>query len=248
VGGSGNLRGVSKLAAYEPPNRFRSKLAVQAEDLNYDRDREERVFGLCVHTSSRSIIQRAKRKRLSPIKAALDYYQSAEHSAHYLCGYDGTIYQISDDDKRVTHIGVSKSERKKYLSGAWEKDFPKSAVSRWRERWPRYKSPQHLYPGSSANEVYVGCEMIPLAKTRQNGLWFTDEQHEAMAALSADIANRHSWPDGWQFSPRLIGHEDVDAYGRWRNLGTGKYNAPWDPGGLRAKPRFSWDVVLGLIS
>lgn len=219
----------------------RCPFAHQVPDHHQDRHRRGPVYGLAIHQTGRGIVGRADRENKAPKDVALEYYQGATDSTHYLCDYDGTLYQISDEDRRVPHIGVAAEERREYLDGSWVHDFPAAVVERWRARWPGVASPQHLYPDHSPNSDYVGVEMLPLPHETEQGLRYTPEQHVTIARLAADVAQRHGWPDGWQHSGRLITHEDVDAYGRWQHSGG------WDPGVLRAAPWFRWDVMVDLI-
>ena len=155
--------------------------------------------------------------------------------------YNGNIFQMLDDDRRGAHVGISISERLSYLSGQWiiSKKISFHARMLWKNRWPKHKSPQHLYPTTSPNACYIGVELIPLPERGENGLWFTDMQHDAVKRLCEDLEGRHCWPDGWMETSRLVGHEDIDAFARWDEGGG------WDPGAMRTRPRFDWGKVLG---
>ena len=150
--------------------------------------------------------------------------------------YDGTLYQLLEDTIRGAHVGVSRRERRRYLSGTWVRDVPSEALLWWRRRWGEhgYKSPQHIYPTKSPNGCYIGLEMLPRWGKGPDGLWFTPAQHAAVAALWQDIKRRHGLDDK---PGRLVGHEDLDAYARWDEIGG------WDPGAMRGWPRFDWDKV-----
>lgn len=233
-------------------DKNRSPLAAQVGDLHDDLPRGNPVFGLAVHCSGRGIVEQARKLGVDPIEHAIAYYRSAECSCHYVIGYDGTIVQITADDRRVPHVGVAADERQLYLSGRWMTDrrLASSAVARWHQYWATdsgygFSSPQHLFPSSAPNADYVGAELSPLEKPRDNGLWYTDEQHQGVAELADDLRRRHGWPAWWTEGalpcPRLLGHEDLDAFGRW-DAGGG-----WDPGALRAVPRFSWLAVQALL-
>ncbi len=225
------------------PNRC--PFATQVTDLVADQPRTLPVFGLVAHTSSRSIVEQAVARDVDPLEHAVAYYRGAPYSAHYVGGWDGQLVQITADDRKVPHVGISGEERKLYLSGAWTRDqrLNDSAVGRWLGHW-RVRSPQHLFPGTSANGVYIGIELLPLRMPNPNGLWFTDAQHALVARLAEDLRRRHGWP-AWPTTlpcARLLGHEDLDAFGRWTKAGGG-----WDPGALRASPRFSWKLVAAAL-
>lgn len=197
-------------------------------------------WGLVVHTSGRGIVGRAEKQRVPPLALALAWYRR-RGGVHYVIGYDGTIHQMLDDDRRGAHVGISLTERATFLSGRWLRKgaLPPKAVALWQARWPAYKSPQHLYPTQSPNGCYLGVELVPLAeRRRENGLWFTDAQHGAVRDLATDIEIRHRFPGNWRTTPRLVGHEDIDAFGRW-DPGGG-----WDPGAMRQKPRFDWGRII----
>ena len=220
-----------------------SPIAVQVPDLRRDPPRKRRPFGLCVHTSGRGIVKRAHRAGIDPVEFAVAYYQEAKYSAGYVIGWDGTIYQIGSDMDRYSHIGVSAEERVRYLSGGWVDSVPTTALDLWLGHWRHCSSPQHIFPWKSANDCYLGAECIPLPHQTLHGLWYTERQHAAVARLYLDRAKVYGWgsPDMSSGATlpfrRLLGHEDLDAYGRWDSHGG------WDPGALRAKPRFCWRTV-----
>lgn len=222
--------GISALATYVKPRKRRWR-------------KMRPVYGVCVHTTGRGLVKAAIASDRTPMDMAVNYY-SRTAGPHFVIDYSGNIAQIQDDCLRGAHIGVSRSERRLYLSNAWRRDFPDAAVLRWRSKWPMAKSPQHLFPGKRPNDNYIGVELIPLMVSAANmlGMWFTDEQHEAVALLCKDIAIRHRFPRGWQYTSRLVGHEDVDAYGRWDKSGNG-----WDPGALRDIPRLDWASIRAII-
>jgi N-acetyl-anhydromuramyl-L-alanine amidase AmpD len=230
------------------------------------------VHSYVVHMTGSSIVSKAIKKGVSPIEECLRYYCGKRTSSHYLIGYDGQIYALTNEALRVGHVGVYAPERAAYLDGGWKRDAvvhsqgeklgPLSAetVFQWGRSWPHYESPQHLFPGRSVNDVSIASEMPPVGYYRK-GHWHvlpgmrrwaftrhTKEQHYAVARLAADIAQRYDWPDNWledpkggPRSPRLLGHEDVDLFGR-SDRGGG-----WDPGYLRIEPRWDWPLVYRAI-
>lgn len=217
-----------------------SPLARQIDHQRDVRDRTRPVFGCVVHTTGRTIVQRALRAGADPLDFATGYYADPAHNAaHYVVGWSGQIIQIADERERMAHVGIA-AQRQLYLSGEWVKHLPAALVARWRARWPGVKSPAHLFPGRSANDAYVGIEMLPLVPGTDyvplgDRLWYTAMQHESVRGLVRDIAGR------WGFElagGRLVGHEDVNPITR-HNRGGG-----WDPGALRESPRFDWSWIL----
>jgi hypothetical protein len=235
------------------------------DDFRDGRERKpsEYVSRLGVHMTGRSIVARAIKRNENILEHILSYYTQKSTSSHYLLHWDGELWQMTDDRIRVPHIGVTASERALYLSGAWAKGAPDregrvisaATVKLWRAAWPHYKSPQHLFPTDSVNNVSVGVEMPPcwvsgkyLAEPLRDGLWHTAAQHLGIALLACDLAKRHSWERNWWIDPKggprtpiLPGHEDCDLYGRSQSTGG------WDPGALRSSPRWDWDTVIHLI-
>lgn len=186
--------------------------------------------------------------------AHVDYYLVADGFPGWVVGTRGEVAQITPDDQVAQHVGGA--HRQKYLSGSWAspvlcptcrgRSLPDAAhfasVSRWRERWRGYRSPAHLYPGESANDAYVGVELIPV--TGVSGTiaagpneTFTEAQYTALNTLLDDLAGAHGFPAGWRNTSRLVGHEDVGLLDRHDSSGG------WDPGALRPTPRFDWAKV-----
>jgi len=196
------------------------------------------VYGLVVHTTGASIVDEAVRLGADPLEYAVAYYLKPDsYFAHYVVGWDGHIIQVADEAQRAPHVGFA--ERPKYLDGSWSSLLPPTLVALWRGRWPGYKSPAHLFPGPSPNNVYVGVEMLPLQHPLATGSLYTVAQEQAVAALATAIGKRWKLPTGWHRGPRLLGHEDLNPLTR----STKKPPAGWDPGGLREFPWFRWSVV-----
>lgn len=206
------------------------------------------VYGLCVHTTGQSIVRRFHQSGSEDIcKDIAQWYLTARYAAHYTIAWDGTIYQIADDDRRLSHVGHSSAWRRRYLSDDWESTVPIKVAEHWRARWPVQKSPAHLYPSTWPNTDYVGVELPPV------GYWHRGEYHEmaepfpdsryttaqyvSCGALAQTLAERHGWPDGWLESPRLLGHEDLTPHSRSNGRGG------WDPGALRDEPWIDWAMV-----
>ncbi len=234
-----------------------------------ERPLEDPVELLVIHMSGRNIVKQALDRGLDPIEHAFAYYTTKRTSSHYLGGYNGELWQMTDDRIRVGHVGVSADERRAYLDGRWQRgkrargqrgewlDAPNDfTIEKWREAFPGHKSPQHLFAARSVNDRSVGIEFVPclygsryVAEPLREGLWHTAAQHVAAALLACDLAARWGWPEGWHRVPgdglrllSVLGHEDVDLYGRSQASGG------WDPGALRTSPRWDWLFVYHLIS
>lgn len=228
-----------------------SELFERHPDKVKDRDRRGEVYGLCVHTSGAGVNKRAKEQGTHPDQVALDYYEDARYSTHYVIGLEG-CWQLTDDMERVQHVGFTDPKRglgaselrQFYLSGAWETELPPRFVERWKKQWPGYKSPSHLYPSRYPNDDFVAVECIPcdgFAEPLAPGLRFTAGQHVQVAMLAVDLAERHGWPEGWWKTPRLCTHESLGPHNRLSGS-----NA-WDPGVLRDRPWFDWELVKAQI-
>lgn len=228
-----------------------------------ERTADEAVEHLVAHMTGRTFVADAIRRGMDPLEALLAYYTQKRTSSHYLGGWAGELWQMTDDRIRVDHVGVYSVERRLYLRGGWARGeadhegrvIAAATVRRWRKAWPEYKSPQHLFAGKSINDRSTGIEMPPcwvggsyLAEPLRPGLWHTAAQHCLFAMLACDHADRHGWRANWWLDPRggprsptLPGHEDVDLYGRSQKSGG------WDPGALRKSPRWDWVSVSAMI-
>jgi hypothetical protein len=211
--------------------------------------------GLCFHTTGGNITKKAKARKTTPIAIALSVYREMQNGSEgynwggptYVMDTDGLIYELADELTRTNHIGSSGGRRAQYLAEngtAWRRLCSRAAVSCWENAWPGYLSPQHLFPGQSANTYYIGCELIPAGDgfgaawtSRCSSLRFSEPQHRACIALAVDVATRHEWPDGWWLTPRLVAHEDVGLIDR-HNAGGG-----WDWGALRQDPYVDFPLI-----
>lgn len=205
------------------------------------------LIGLCVHTTGSTIVAEAHKEGVPPLEHAVSYYLRPDsYFPNYVCGWRGwrsaELVAICAEDRIALHVGLDAGTITAYNSGEWLRLID---ASRWLAAWPGMRSPLHLYRGSSPNRGYIGLELLPLLQPRENGLRYTDEQHETVAELAADIFARHGLTPERR---RVAGHEDLSPLGsggqrRW-NGGGG-----WDPGARRAVPWFDWTIVyrrLGL--
>ncbi len=220
-------------------NRYRSPLAHFVSNPRNVRNRPNpKPFGLLVHTTGRGILKRARQLGISPLEAAMEFYTTRGNPfAHYILDQDGTLIQIADEREQAWHAGIPAAQRRLYLSGRWEKMVSKRALERWLERWNLgyYKqSPSHLYPTKSPNQCYVGIELIPDKRAT-----FSDKQYASLSLLINDFWDRHNLPPlGCRLpEPRCLGHEDAEPLERFTRQGG------YDPGSLRAKPKFDWSKL-----
>lgn len=232
---------------------FEGKSSLAKEFLHHKDvpDRTVPVYGVVVHTTGRGIVDKALAKGADPLYYAASYYLDPKpYGAHYVIGWDGTILQLADDHEKMWHVGLNKKERKAFLNGNWESTVSPKFLKHWKAKWrSQYKSPSHLYPGKSINNVYVGIETVPLVFPNPDGAvpyvpeygLFTTEQHKSIAKLSSDIAQRWKFPNGWERTGRFVGHEDVNPLRRSNKIGG------WDPGARRDHPVLDWDYIYSQI-
>ncbi len=211
--------------------------------------RRRAPWGFLLHTTGGGITDIAKRKHEKPIDVAIQTYINSQNGSNgyfwggpsYVIDHDGSVHQIAPDDILTAHAGSS--NRPRYFDGEWETSCSAETVARWNAAWgPRHCHPYELFPDTSPNVSYIGCEMIPIGDgfggdPMASGLRFTKAQHEAALGLAIDVGNRHGFPDGWRSSSRLLGHEDVDPLAR-SDAGGG-----WDPGVIRINPYFDLSFV-----
>lgn len=225
----------------------RSELARQAPKDRGGQVRAGDPFGLMVHTTGSGIVGQALAKKRDPLEHAVEYYLKPDsyHPA-YVGGWDGAVVQVASELIRAPHAAVVR-ERPDFLSGAWERKVSAATLLAWRRAWPAFLGPHALYPGTSANDAYVGLELLPLSGPDAPppafpGSSFTLAQHQLVVLLGNDLAARWRWPLRWPAGPRLLGHEDVNPLTR-NDKGGG-----WDPGALRARPRFAWRWVRAMCA
>lgn len=227
----------------------RSALAKQVTGVRDPKTaRIRKIFGYLLHTTGGGVTDVAKKHHELPIDVAIRVYIASQNGSngyfwggpHYVIDHDGKPYQVAPDDALTAHAGGP--HRPQYFDGSWRARFP-TATAQWDAKWgPRFKHPYQLFPSTSPNDDYVGCEMIPIGDgfggaPMRPGLRFTKAQHDTAIALGIDLAQRHALPAGWEKANRLVGHEDVDPIER-SDAGGG-----WDPGWLRAAPYFDLDYV-----
>ena len=210
--------------------------------------RIRKPWGFLLHTTGGGITDIARKKHEKPIDVAIKTYINSQNGSNgyfwggptYVIDHDGQPYQLAPDEILTAHAGGS--NRGRYFDGSWERDCPAEAVKHWKAAWPGRKHPYSLFPSTSPNNDYIGCEMIPIGdgfggEPMAPGLRFTKAQHDTAIALGLELATRHGWPAGWGAASRLLGHEDVDPLNRSDGGGG------WDPGMLRDKPYFDFSYV-----
>lgn len=210
------------------------------------------IFGVVIHTTGSGVVEKAAKDGIDPLECAVKVYSDADNfCGHYVIGWDGTIAQIVDEALRAQHVGYPGADHQAMLDGSWAMRVAPATAALWRTRWPDVAGPAYLFPGTSPNSIYIGIELVPLTgdsgqpMPMTEGLTFTKEQHEAVAKLVSDIADRWKLPINEVLNPsrgRLLGHEDLNCLER-SDAGGG-----WDPGALRETPRFDYDAVRSLIA
>ncbi len=200
-------------------------------------------WGATVHTTGSGIAAELRRRlgRRPTVREVGDraveiYTRPGGNGPGYVIYLDGHTVQVAEDNRWTWHVGGQ--FRELYLHGDWEALCPKEFVRLWRAAWPGRRSPQHLFPGESANAAYVGIEMTPVTGVdgvlpAAPGQTFSEAQYGALARLLVDLGRRHGWPAAWWTSSRLVGHEDVGPLGRDDRCDEG---GGWDPGFLRPRP------------
>lgn len=228
----------------------------------------EHVYGLVVHTTGGALPGRARKAGARPDRYAVQYYLNSG-GTHYVNGWAGAagqqLHQVMNERQQAWGVGRRKDQPKtdqwrSIAAGRFELDLPATVVRLWRARWPGFKDSLSLLPvRSSANLTYVHVECPPClyyrngdgplvkdpdATPMREGLRFTRAQHETVARLAWDIAQRHQWPrqGAWWRTPRLVGHEDITPLSRHDKKGG------WDPGGLREQPYFDWGFVYDSLA
>ncbi len=205
-------------------------------------------FGIMIHTTGDGPPSKALKEGISPTEAALAIYDKMHPvGPHYLIGPDGDLHTLRPTTEKALHCGVSSTERRDFLTGHWQNKLPKNLVTWWKERFPGVKSPSHLYPSRTANEDYIGIELIPCGTwPRGRGSWtpvfgrpflsggrFTGAQYMRLAYLVLDIAAEKGIL--LDKTGRLVGHEDVNPLTR----------EGWDPGAYRGY--FDWAVLRSIM-
>ena len=211
-------------------------------------------WGVMFHTTGGGLPTRAYDNGAEPLATAREVYGGMKEGPHFVIAPDGSVERYRDPSTLSWHCGVSATDRRDYLNGAWEgrAEVSKSLVSWWKARWPGVSSPQHLYPSKTANEDYIGIELIPCGVFLKNNLgsWspvfgapvagdrarFTGQQYLAAASLLLLLCSTYSIP--LHGRGRVVGHEDINPLTR----------PGWDPDSFQGFwhwPTF-WGVVAGL--
>ena len=223
------------------PYITRSRFAAMAQNPRDVKNRkEEKPYGLCVHTTGRGILDKAKTRNVSPLTYALQFYTTPGNNfAHYVCAGDGTLIQIADERECAWHVRIEPKDYALMLSGEWESKISHHAREEWKKRWPKLTSPIDLLPKgeTSPNQCYIGIELIPshslIRDSSQGYGLFTNAQYQVVNQLYRDMLDRYAT------TLLLVGHEDLNPIERSDNQGG------WDPGAIRQEPRyFDWSRVV----
>lgn len=211
------------------------------------------IEALIVHSSGwGKIPQRGYKRHGAPTLALVEYYQRSR-GTHYVIGYDGAVTQVASELQRANGTGTKLQRVAEALPGGWERMAGRTLATLWQETWGHERTPLGLLP-AHGNNCAVHVELPPLPPHRRSQLWFTPEQHEAVARLAVDVAHRNGFAHEARWwlprqRVRLLGHGDYTPVSRKDRRGE------WDPGGRRSEPRFDWALVyaaikrlLGLVS
>jgi hypothetical protein len=227
--------------------------------VTYDKsDRTADVFGLIIHTTGSGAPDNADKEGISVLEWCARRY-SKSYGCHYVNGHKGAeggeLILVGRENEKPHTVGMTE-QNTSIRAGRWKKDISATTLKYWEKNWGHaYSNANNLFPGNSANNVYIGMEMPPVtwwnkrkkktivsAKPMREGLKFTRAQHDTCILLAIDIAERHNLPDGWWLTPRIIGHEELSPISRSQKTGG------WDPGWLRAKPYFDFGYVRDEIA
>lgn len=231
-----------------------SNYAQRIADLRQDGKRKNKLFGLCVHTSGSGVVKKAKAKGISPDEIALDYYDSAKYSTHYVAGHRG-YYQLTDVMEQVSHVGytdgvggrMSGSQRRAwYHSGKWAEALPTFA-KRFRKIHPSASSPSALHPSPFPSMDYAAIELIPCTMGYGDALGpgykYSLAQHTAVALIALELAEEYGWPDDFEMGGRLSCHEELGPHARIGSYANPRDGDCWDPGRYRETPWISWETI-----
>lgn len=205
-------------------------------------------FGVMLHTTGDGVPAKAHQTGLSPLETARVVYGEMREGPHFVIDPGGAVERYRDPKEVSWHCGVSAVDRRDFLSGHWGTRVPSALYSWWRARWPGVLSPSHLYPSTTANEDYIGIEMIPCGTYVKGnaGSWkpifgtpiggdrgrFTGAQYTAAAMLCLTLCRDYSIIA--RSKGRILGHEDVNPLTR----------PGWDPGGFQGF--WSWETFWGI--
>ena len=203
-------------------------------------------YGLLIHSVGDGLAVKCL-KSGDPVASTIETYAAMKEGPHYAIVPDGTIIRFANHLEVRYHAATSPADRASFLDGSWETSakVPKGVVDWWKLRWPGVKSPQHLYPGKTPNQAYIGIELIPCGVYQGNS-WepvmgtpatprgrFTGQQYGALAVLALML---HAQLGIDIFEPRrMLGHEDVNPITR----------PGWDPGSYHGW--FSWSLFRGIF-
>ncbi len=148
---------------------------------------------------------------------------------------------------------LSAAQRRAWFhSGQWAEDMPKFA-ERWRERWPGKASPSSLHASAWPNDDYAAIELVPCGHgfglpMAGGSFRYSLPQHVAVALIALEMASEYGWPDDFEHTGRLVGHEDVGPHARVGPAGNPADGEAWDPGVIRESPWLCWSTIQEWIT
>lgn len=203
---------------------------------------------IVVHTTGGGILARYRREGAAkgdatPHDTAVRVYtRIMPASGHYVVGQASEVVQVVPETHVAHHVGGAGSGP--YARARWgsaEHDW-------WRERWPGLASPRDLAGGllwapgvasvgkpaaAGCNANTIGIEVVPplAGATRP----WSDECWAALAALVADVAERHAIPLEREY---VITHSDAHPLSRTAR------GQPWDV----APSQWTWERMAAELS
>ena len=210
------------------------------------------LFGLVMHTTGAGLPIRATDAGEDIFDRAKKHYLRS-HGTHYVISYEGNLSQVANEVMQANGVGMQ-AQINAVNSGEWlDRSFTSDyARNKWLTVRNDYEDPTKLFPTKYVNSCYGHVEMPPcvfwfhgtlmtVAEPLEEGLRFTKAQHDKVADLAIDMAERNRWPDGWWLTGRLSGHEELSPISRGTSSGC------WDPGFLREKVWFDKGYVIKRI-
>jgi hypothetical protein len=209
------------------------------------RDQKLPAIIIVDHITGRATWNNAEKYKQDPLTRLDNYFtKDGKPFAHYCIGPWGRIVQIAYERERPWAQGLSYGQALQPAPSFW-KDY--WGVQRGLLSVVHLMGELHRAYGDdpngnfhSPNDRSIAIEHVQYG----NGFKLTGMQYRMSHMLHLDIAMRHGMDMAgvldWRHRLQVLGHEDVNPWERGTKAGG------WDPGALRAKPRFCWRCLLTL--